>query len=523
MKAASRPALTTLVLALATLVAGCQPAPGGRDSDWSTYNGHTSGDHFSALTEITRDNVHSLRQVWRTTWSESGDPETNPLIIDGMLYGYTPSLKIVSLDGGTGRVRWTFDAGLRGSSIAPGINFTGPARGLAYWRHGRERRLLAGVMQYLFALDPDTGQPIASFGKDGAADLREGLRGDPAQHYVSLTSPAVVYGDLIIVGFRTSETAPAPPGDIRAFDVRTGALRWRFHTIPHAGEPGSETWPQGAWQSAGAANNWAGMALDEARGIVYVPTGSAVSDFYGADRAGDNLFANTLLALNARSGRRLWHFQGVHHDLWDRDFPAPPVLLTVQRDGREIAAVAQTTKQGYVFLFDRLSGKPPASSARLRFRTCHSDITVVCGPTVCGGWILRSGAVDEQLGGAGQGHGVAVGIVSRGMGWRRPDTGRQQEHAVRGGVERHRSRLRRRLDVLDQFELGRRVLVRPGQGALAVRGEDITRAGIERGRIGALARRHSRQHLSVGSVDHGDDAIVTSGKEPVMRRVDGEP
>src|SRR5258707_1330134 len=173
-----------------------------------------------------------------------------------------------------------------------------------------------------------------------------------------MTSPGMIYKDLIILGGRNPETHPSPPGDIRAFDVRTGALRWRFHTIPHPGEFGYETWPADAWEYSGAANNWAGMALDEERGIVYVPTGSPVFDFYGADRVGDNLFANTLLALDAATGKRIWHFQGVHHDIWDRDFPSPPALVTVKHDGKRVDAIAQTSKQGFLFLFDRGNGKP---------------------------------------------------------------------------------------------------------------------------------------------------------------------
>ncbi len=213
-------------------------------------------------------------------------------------------------------------------------------------------------MNYLYALDPKTGKPIPSFGEDGRVDLRKNLRGDYKDHYVSMDTPGLIYKDLIIVGGEMPETLPAPPGDIRAYDVRTGELRWSFHTIPHPGEFGYDTWPPDAWKTSGAANNWAGMSLDAARGIVYVPTGSAAFDFYGHDRIGDDLFADTLLALDANTGKRIWHFQGVHHDLWDRDFPSPPVLLTVKRDGKPIDAVAQTTKTGYLFLFDRVTGKP---------------------------------------------------------------------------------------------------------------------------------------------------------------------
>jgi quinoprotein glucose dehydrogenase len=326
--------------------------------DWPVYGGSNSSDRYSTLRQINRRNVGHLRVAWRFDTDESGDAETNPILIGRTLYAYTPGLKVIALDGATGKLLWKFDAGVHGTTVAPGMTFTGPARGLAYWSDGHDSRLLAGVMNYLYALDPRTGVPLKNFGIDGAVDLRNDLRGDPAQHYVSLTSPGVVYKDLIIVGFRTLEVHPAPPGDIRAYDVHTGALRWTFHTIPRPGESGADTWPENAWRDAGSANNWAGMALDEARGIVYVPTGSAVSDFYGADRLGNDLYADTLLALDAATGKRIWHFQGVHHDVWDRDFPSPPSLLTVARDGRRIDAVAQPTKQGYLYVFDRTTGAP---------------------------------------------------------------------------------------------------------------------------------------------------------------------
>ena len=225
-------------------------------------------------------------------------------------------------------------------------------------------RILVGVMNFVYALDAATGKPIPSFGKDGRIDLREDLGRDPAAQSIYLTTPAVIYKDLMIVGGRESETLPASPGDVRAYDVRTGKLRWSFHTIPHPGEFGYDTWPKDAWKTSGAANNWAGMTVDAARGIVYVPTGSAAFDFYGADRVGDDLFANCLIALNAETGERIWHFQGVHHDLWDRDFPSPPVLVTVKHDGKKVEAVAQTSKQGFVYLFDR-DERQAAVSARL--------------------------------------------------------------------------------------------------------------------------------------------------------------
>jgi quinoprotein glucose dehydrogenase len=218
--------------------------------------------------------------------------------------------------------------------------------------------VFVAVQSYVYALDADTGKPIPGFGKSGRIDLREGLGRDPATLSIVLTTPGVVYDDLLIVGGRTPEALPAPPGDVRAYDVRTGQLRWSFHTIPRPGEYGYETWPKDAWKYTGSANNWAGMAVDEKRGIVYVPTGSPASDFYGGDRLGNNLFGCSLLALNAKTGKRIWHFQAVKHDIWDRDFPSTPTLVRVRRNGRIVDAVAQTTKSGHVYLFDRVSGRP---------------------------------------------------------------------------------------------------------------------------------------------------------------------
>ncbi|MGH9617426.1 MAG: PQQ-binding-like beta-propeller repeat protein, partial [Acidobacteriaceae bacterium] len=210
---------------------------------------------------------------------------------------------------------------------------------------------------FLYALDPATGKPIRSFGENGRIDLRKGLGGDYRRQSLAISSPGIVYKNLIVMGALEPESPPAPPGDIRAFDVRSGALVWRFRTIPHPGEFGYDTWPKDEWKTAGSANNWAGMTVDAKRGIVYVPTGSAVFDFYGGDRIGNDLFADTLLALDANTGKLLWYFQGVHHDVWDRDFPAPPALLTVEHDGKRVDAVAQTTKQGYVYLFNRITGQ----------------------------------------------------------------------------------------------------------------------------------------------------------------------
>jgi quinoprotein glucose dehydrogenase len=322
---------------------------------WGVFGGGPDNIHYSSLDQINRDNVHSLQVAWTF---DSGDQhpksemECNPIVVEGVLYATTPTGDVVALDAATGTLHWRFNAHEGLSKVGKVRN-----RGVTYWSDGTDRRIFVGVRQYLFALDAQTGKPIPAFGKEGRIDLREGLGREPL-NWVTMTSPAVVYKDLVLVGGAMSEVLPASPGDIRAYDVHTGQLRWSFHTIPHPGELGYKTWPKTAWTYSGAANNWAGMTLDVKRGIVFVPTGSAASDFYGANRIGDDLFANCLIALNAETGKRIWHFQFVHHDIWDRDPPSAPALVTVKRNGQDVDAVAQTTKQGYVFLFDRDTGKP---------------------------------------------------------------------------------------------------------------------------------------------------------------------
>ena len=313
------------------------------------YGGGPEQTRYSSLRQIDRSNVSTLQVAWSYDTGEPGGLQTQPLVVDGVLFGYTPSHKTFAVRADTGAVLWTFDAATKG---------TGPNRGLMYWASGDDRRVYASVGQFVYALDARTGKPIPAFGSEGRIDLRRDLGRDPEAQNVRLTTPGVVYRDSLILGGRVNEGLPGSPGHIRSYDARTGALKWIFHTIPHPGEAGHETWSPESWTYNGGANSWPGMALDTARGIVFIPTGSASDDFYGGNRLGDNLYANALIALNAETGKHLWHFQFVRHDIWDRDLPSPPTLVTVRRDGKTIDAVAQTTKHAFVFVFDRVTGKP---------------------------------------------------------------------------------------------------------------------------------------------------------------------
>ncbi|HET6898805.1 MAG TPA: pyrroloquinoline quinone-dependent dehydrogenase [Vicinamibacteria bacterium] len=340
---------------------------------WPALGGGPQGIRYSPLDQINRTNVGQLEVAWTFDSGEEGGLQAAPIVVNGVVYTTTPKHHVVALDAATGTLIWKFDSG---------IPLSGANRGVTYWEGGGDRRLFTGQDHFVYALDARTGQPIPTFGNDGRIDLAEDLGRPPAEQSIRLTTPGIVYKDLLIVGGRVSEGLPATPGDVRAYDVRSGARRWSFHTIPHPGEAGYETWPRDAWKYSGAANNWAGMALDEARGIVYVPTGSAAADFYGANRAGDNLYANSLLALDAATGKRIWHFQAVHHDVWDRDFPSQPGLVTVTRDGARVDAVAQTSKQGYVFLFDRATGAPlfPIEERRFPASTLEGEVTAATQP-----------------------------------------------------------------------------------------------------------------------------------------------
>jgi len=362
-----------LLLIFVCAICGCTKsdsdwlAGAAAKKEWRAYLGDQASNHYSSLTQITKDNVAQLQVAWMyhsgdLPDGEYGEIQCNPIIVNSVLYGSSPRTLIFALNVGTGKEIWRFDPFTERPEEA---NTQGRHRGVTYWQDGagQDKRILFTAGAHLFAVNAETGAPIQSFGENGKVALSAGLGrelgGDGGWDlFVSATTPGVIYKDLLILGTRVSEGPISVPGHIRAFEVRTGAVKWIFHTIPHPGEFGYDTWPPDAWKTAGGANCWAGMAVDPKRGLVFIPTGSAAYDFYGGNRKGENLFANCLLALKAETGKRVWHYQTVHHDVWDRDLPAPPNLVTVERDGKKIAAVAQITKSGFVFVFNRETGEP---------------------------------------------------------------------------------------------------------------------------------------------------------------------
>lgn len=320
---------------------------------WSSYLGDSGRSHYSTLSQITKENVKDLKVAWSYEAADWGQMQMNPLVVDSILYGVTAAMRVVALNAETGEEIWQF-----GDSVKV---WHSTSRGLSYWEKENDKRILVTRGPDLFALDALTGKPIPSFGDNGKIDMRSGMPQSAKEKFVISNTPGTIYKDIIVMPLRLSEGSDAAPGDVMAFNVITGELAWVFHTIPHPGEEGYETWEnKDAYKDdrLGAANNWAGMAVDEEAGIIYIPTGSAAPDFYGGNRLGSNLYSNCLLALEANTGERLWHFQFTHHDLWDRDPPAPPNLLTIEREGKKIPAVAQVTKQGYVYVFDRMTGEP---------------------------------------------------------------------------------------------------------------------------------------------------------------------
>ena len=322
-------------------------APG----DYPFYHGDAGGSHYSKLTQINPGNVARLKEVWRYDMGRDSPLQNTPIMVDGVLYGAALG-KIFALDAATGAEKWSFTPELPQKSR---VGFK--SRGESWWSDGATSRLLVTASNFVYSLDPATGKPDPAFGDNGRIDLDDNLRGPASENYVRMGGAVNVWGNLFFTCGEVGEQTPASPGDIRAWDVKTGKLVWTFHTIPRAGEPGAETWPAGAGEKAGGANAWPGMVMDAGRGILFAATGSGADDFFGGERPGKNLYSDSVIALDARTGKLLWYFQAVHHDEWDDDFAATPILVTVTRGGRKIDAVAATNKTGFVYVFDRVTGK----------------------------------------------------------------------------------------------------------------------------------------------------------------------
>lgn len=355
---------------LVLMLAACRPPSTHHDySGWRTYAGSKDGIRYSSNDQINTGNAAKLQVAW-TYSSHDKDPDNhsqnqcNPIVIDGVLYGTSPRLKLLALDAATGAPKWVFDpASLEDTTNADPMAFFKVSRGVMYWQSedGKDKRILYSVGEKVYAINAATGKHISSFGEKGYVDLSKGLDRDTASYnpFIAATTPGIIYKNLMIIGMRVAESADAAPGHIRAYDVLTGKRAWIFHTLPQPGEKGYDTWDdKDAWKKFGGANSWAGMSLDENTGILYVPTGSIGGDFYGGSRKGANLYGNSLIALDAATGKYSWHYQFVHHDLWDRDLAANPNLVTITHNGKKIDAVAQVTKHGYIFLFDRSNGQP---------------------------------------------------------------------------------------------------------------------------------------------------------------------
>ncbi|MCC5936413.1 MAG: PQQ-binding-like beta-propeller repeat protein [Lunatimonas sp.] len=350
-----------ILAAVCTFIAGilsifsCHPTTPYYEN-WPVYKADVWSSSYASLDLIHRENVAKLETAWifyPDDAPESARPmnsESNPLIIDGILYTTSARSLLYAVDASTGTLLWSFDPfeGGRGGGIK---------RGVAYWANDDDKRILFTAGDHLFAVNATNGQPIPNFGADGKVSLNEGMRGDPDKISVIPTSPGIVFEDLIILGTEVSELYDAEPGYVRAYHVLTGERVWTFHTVPLPGETGYETWPADAWKYSGGANNWGGLSLDPERSMVFFSTGSPTYDYYGADRKGMNLFGNSVVAVDARTGAYRWHFQTVHHDLWDYDLPAPPNLVTVVHDGKKIDAVAQTSKVGFLYILDRDTGE----------------------------------------------------------------------------------------------------------------------------------------------------------------------
>ncbi len=356
-----RASSVSLVMVAGFAAAGVEPvaqisasaSPTESYTTWKEYGGSPDDAQYSALKQINTANVSQLQQAWFYPAGNNGFRfGSNPIVIDGTMYVIGKSNSVVALDAGSGKELWTH-------ATEKGFNFS--HRGVMYWesKDRGDRRVLYVANNHLYALDARTGQPVSSFGDKGSVDLRVGLGRNPETiRQIGSGTPGKIFENLVILGSGTGEEYESPPGDLRAFNVVTGQMVWTFHTVPHPGEPGYDTWPPGAWKYIGGTNTWGEISIDEKRGIAYFPTGSPTYDFYGADRNGSNLYSDCILALNARTGKLIWYFQTTHHDLWDYDLEAGPKLLTVKHDGKMVDVVAEAGKNGFVYVLDRATGKP---------------------------------------------------------------------------------------------------------------------------------------------------------------------
>jgi len=363
MKNTTSPLITILVL---LTVLSCSTSE-RKYTSWKTYNGGKESLKYSSLTQINTTNVDQLQLAWTYNTGDADSEhhsqiQCNPIIVDGVLFGVSPQMKLFAIDAASGIQKWVYDVNSQTQYDGNRAAFHNMinSRGVAYWTDGKDdKRIFFTAGSNTFAIDATTGKPISTFGNNGSIDLHENLGRDVSNLFIVNSSPGIIYKSLLILGSRVDEAPPSAPGHIRAYDVITGKLEWIFHTIPQPSEDGYETWEdKDAWKHIGGGNVWSGFSLDEERGILFAPTGSAAYDFYGGKRKGANLYANCLLALDAATGKRIWHFQFMHHDLWDKDLPAPPALITITRNGKKIDAVAQTTKNGMIYTFERETGKP---------------------------------------------------------------------------------------------------------------------------------------------------------------------
>jgi glucose dehydrogenase len=342
--------------------------------EWPAYGGTYAAARYSPLTQITRDNAKNLRVAWR--WKSpdmaikaakpdvgpSRANESTPLMVGGVLYTSTSLSQVAAIDAATGDTKWVFDPKVYENGLGIPANDGWLHRGVAYWKNGDDERIIMlTAFGQMIALDAKTGQPAKSFGIDGRVDLAQGLRRPVDREYYTMSSPAVIVRNVIVVGSSVMDwwgRRPSPPGDVRGFDAATGRLLWAFHTVAQGEEPGVETWEKESWKEAGNANVWAPMSADEELGYVYLPVSTPTNDYYGGHRPGDGLYGDSLVCLDAATGRKVWHYQLVHHGLWDYDTPAAPNLIDITVDGKRIKAVAQVTKQAFLYVFDRVTGKP---------------------------------------------------------------------------------------------------------------------------------------------------------------------